>query len=206
MAKRSKKERKRDKRREKLRHREEAAYRRELRAEHGLTNPYSHEPNQDAKIEEDFAVMREAWKEHFGDEVGEEFYAPLDPEEPHSWVFTYKDLMIEKYGSIGQAAPRVKFMLTLLLNTPVYRARYDAAEQMQEDLVLVHDAWLEFFGEVGNDFVPEFTIDGKPHPWIEVFERLMIGKYGSAEGVERAKFVVTFCRDAALDRGERTSV
>jgi hypothetical protein len=108
MAKRSKKERKREKRREKLRRRDEAGYRRQLRAEHGLLNPYSHEPDQDAKIDEDFAVMRAAWKEQFG-EIEDDFAPPLGVVDrdgsPHPWVFAFKRLMIEKYGTTWRAAP-----------------------------------------------------------------------------------------------------
>lgn len=205
MARRSKKERKKAKRRDKLRRREEAAYRREQRAEQGLLNPYSHEPDQKAKIEEDYAVMRAAWKQHFADNeagTGDQHYAPLsvDDGSPHPWVFTYKRLMTEKYGSLSQAAPRVKFILNLLVNTPAYRDRYEAVDRMQEDLVEMHHAWLETYGETPDDFVPEFTVDGQPHPWIKVFERLMIEKYGPDEGPRWATFVVAFCRDQALEK------
>jgi hypothetical protein len=73
-----------------------------------------------ADCKEDLEMVTAVWQEHYGD-LPEDFVPPFfeaagdDGLKAADWVGTYRDLLLEKYGSLELVEPRLKFILNLMM-------------------------------------------------------------------------------------------
>jgi hypothetical protein len=85
-----------------------------------IPNPYDSAEEAKADIE----LVHEAWKLHYGDQIPDDFVPPLFLRDDQGfvgaeWMAVFRDLLVEKYGSLDAAEPRMRFVLGVVAETMV---------------------------------------------------------------------------------------
>jgi len=87
-------------------------------------NPYS----SDEEVETDRQILKQAWMIHFHlAEVPEDFLPAMFVEDDEGmagapWMAVFRDLLIDKYGSLDEAEPRFRYIVGLLIPEMADRA------------------------------------------------------------------------------------
>ena len=108
------------KRKNKLEKRELKRLKRAKMAEQSIypvENPYD---SKEAALEDSYLLMP-AWEKHYG-KLPEDFTPPLFEQDAEgfkmaAWVATYRDMLLDKYGTMEIVEPRVKFIFSFLTNS-----------------------------------------------------------------------------------------
>lgn len=80
-----------------------------------------------ADCQEDLEMVTAVWQQHYGD-LPEDFVPPFfeaagdDGLKAADWVGTYRDVLLEKYGSLELVEPRLKLLLSLMAQAATQKA------------------------------------------------------------------------------------
>ena len=98
-----------------------------------LPNPYGTSGESLEEMHQDLILVHEAWKRHYKvDELPDDFVPPFLHEDNEGlkfdgWIGVFRDLMIEKYGSLDAADARIRYVVALMMTTGMERRLADSA-------------------------------------------------------------------------------